>query len=71
MATYGIQNMQHYLRYNLKMTTAGTVFGIVSKLVVRITKVWYGWKANEFVFEIRLVLCVLQESQKLTRFLTA
>ena len=27
-----------------------TVFSIVSILVVRITKVGYGWKANEFIF---------------------
>ena len=30
--------------------TADTVFSIVSILVVRITKVGYGWKANEFIF---------------------
>ena len=31
-----------------KMTT-DTVFSIVSIQVVRITKVGYGWKANEFI----------------------
>ena len=30
--------------------TTDTVFSIVSILVVRITKVGYGWKANEFIF---------------------
>ena len=35
--------------YYFKMTT-DTVFSIVSILVVRITKVGYGWKANEFIF---------------------
>ena len=30
--------------------TTDTVFIIVSILVVRITKVGYGWKANEFIF---------------------
>ena len=30
--------------------TTGTVFGIVSILVIRITKAGYGWKANEFLF---------------------
>ena len=30
--------------------TTDTVFSIVSILVVSITKVGYGWKANEFLF---------------------
>ena len=37
------------LYYYFKMTT-DTVFGIVSILVVRTTKVGYGWKANESLF---------------------